>query len=224
MICPKCGAAVAEGSLYCNHCGRKAVSRNVHPKAKNVLMSVLLITYGFAILTCFIVNLAVSGLLSWFYIVLCGVVLLFCATVLPLLLPKGRLLVSGLATSGMVYLLLYACSALVNGDWLLSFAYPVATFGLLAAWLIVFICRIRTNWFIKSALIALIAMVLTISVNSFTDYVFSGIPFDINIFFNNTWTSRNIGNKATAWCLIFYACAALVVGSMKAIAKRTKQD
>ena len=224
MNCTKCGAAVAEGSMYCNHCGRKAISRDVHPKAKIILVSVLLITYGFAVLTCFIVNLGVSGLLSWFYIVLCGVALLFCATVLPLLLPKGRLPISGLATSGMVYLLLYACSALVNGDWLLSFAYPVATFGLLAAWLIVFICMIRTNWFIKSTLIALIVMVLAITINSFTDYVFSGIPFDINIFFNNTWTSSNIGNKATAWCLILYSCTALGIGIVKEIAKRTKQN
>ena len=50
------------------------------------------ITYGIALITCFICNLAIDGTLSWFWIVVTALMLAFAFTNLPKLLQKYKLI------------------------------------------------------------------------------------------------------------------------------------
>lgn len=67
------------------------------------------ISYGIALLTCFICNLAISHRLDWFWIVLCSLMLSFCFTSLPMLIRKERVLICLMAGSVCLLLLLLSC-------------------------------------------------------------------------------------------------------------------
>ena len=75
------------------------------------------ISYGIAILTCFICNLAVNKTLSWFWIVLSALLLSFSFTNLPRLLKKNRLLLLPLASYFSLVLLLGVCCIYSGGNW-----------------------------------------------------------------------------------------------------------
>lgn len=84
--------------------------------------------YGIAIVTCFIVNLAVSHKLSWFFIVLTGIMAAFSLTSLPVLVKKFK----GVVTLGAFFLslnlLLIVCCLYTGGDWFFT-AFVSLLFG-----------------------------------------------------------------------------------------------
>lgn len=85
---------------------------------KKVYSVAFYIIYGLSLLTCFVVNLAVTHKLSWFFIVFAAELTAFSLTSLPLLLKKkyrGILTCSAFLAS--VILLLAVCCVYVRGDW-----------------------------------------------------------------------------------------------------------
>lgn len=141
------------------------------------------IGYGIAILTCFIVNLAVSKTLSWFWIVLSALLLAFTFTNLPLILKKHKLILLPLSSYLALVLLLGVCCIYTGGNW---FWIPTLStlLGLIMIFAPIYIAnydffgKIRKyNDFISVAI----------------DFVFLGILLVvINIFtlvngYNNTW-------------------------------------
>ena len=75
------------------------------------------ISYAITILTCFICNLAVSGTLSWFWIVLSALLLAFSFTNLPSLIKKHKLVLLPLSMFLSLCLLLGVCCIYTNGNW-----------------------------------------------------------------------------------------------------------
>ena len=68
------------------------------------------IAYGITLLTCFICDLAISGKLTWFWIVFCALLLGFTFTNLPKFIKKLKLLILPLSMYIALCLLLVACS------------------------------------------------------------------------------------------------------------------
>lgn len=103
-------------------------------KLKKVLFWILNICYVIAILTCFIVNLAIEGTLSWFFIVLCGCLCgyTFCPTV-SWISKKFKLEVFIASSFISLFLLLLTISIYVSDYW-----FMIPTMGILLGYFIVF--------------------------------------------------------------------------------------
>ena len=91
-------------------------------------------SYLVAILVCFIVNLAVSHTLSWFFIVLTSIICAytFCPTITCMFTKNKRLVFIG-STFISLFLLFLTCSVYTNNYW-----FMIATMGLLLGYFIVF--------------------------------------------------------------------------------------
>ncbi len=91
------------------------------------------ISYGIALLTCFICNLAISHTLSWFWIVASALLLAFSFTNLPVLIKKHRLILLLLFMYLSLELLLGVCCIYTGGNWFL-----IPSLAVLLAIIIVF--------------------------------------------------------------------------------------
>ncbi len=78
------------------------------------------ISYGIALVTCFVCDLAIYHTLDWFWIVLASLMLAFSFTSLPLLVKKERLPICLGGATGSLFLLLLACWAYTGGTWVLG--------------------------------------------------------------------------------------------------------
>ena len=85
----------------------------------NTYKYTLLIAYGLALLTCFIVNLAVSHTLSWFFIVLFSIAVAFSLTLVPVLVTKHKGLITLGSFTLSLFLLLLVCNIYTGGNWFL---------------------------------------------------------------------------------------------------------
>jgi transcriptional regulator with XRE-family HTH domain len=102
---------------------------------RGAVLWTFLIGYATALLTCFIVNLAVDHTLSWFFIVLAAVVTAFCLTTLPLLLTERRAWATLAAfTLALVGLIAVCWAQTGGGDWLVVTVVALL-FGLLVVFL-----------------------------------------------------------------------------------------
>ena len=77
------------------------------------------ISYGIAILACFIVNLAVNKTLSWFFIVLSALLLSASFLNFPKLIKKYRLITITLMQLVCLFLLVGVCCIYTKGNWFL---------------------------------------------------------------------------------------------------------
>lgn len=104
------------------------------------------ISYGITILTCFICNLAITGTLTWFWIVISALLLSFTFTNLPKLIKKHKLLFLPLAMFSALCILLAVCCIYTNGNW-----FWIASFSILLGLIIIFspIYISKYNIFIK---------------------------------------------------------------------------
>ena len=91
-------------------------------------------SYLVAILTCFIVNVAISHTLSWFFIVLTSIMCAytFCPTITWMFTKNKRLVFIG-STFISLFLLFLTCSVYTNNYW-----FMIATTGVLLGYFIVF--------------------------------------------------------------------------------------
>ena len=121
------------------------------------------ISYGIALITCFICNLAVSHTLSWFFVVLAA---LICAyTFVPTVtcfFESKKLLAFTVSTYLSICLLLFACAVYTNGlSWFLT-----ACIGILMGYVLLFVPILlsKTNYsrykFIISFTVTLVLTVL----------------------------------------------------------------
>ncbi len=83
----------------------------------NTTFSILWISSALAILTSFIVNLATTGNLTWFFIVLSSVALFDCITILPMFIKKHKFFISASATYLAFVLLMLTLVLFTSGDW-----------------------------------------------------------------------------------------------------------
>jgi len=93
-----------------------------------------IISYGLALLTCFICNLAIDKKLSWFWIVFSAILLSASFTTFPKFIKKYKLLLVSLCQLLCLILLLGVCCVWTNGTW-----FWLATFPCFVAFGIVFL-------------------------------------------------------------------------------------
>ena len=91
------------------------------------------ISYGIAVVTCFICDLAIFHTLDWFWIVLTSLMLAFSFTSLPLLVKKDRLALCLGGATVSLFLLLLACWAYTGGVWVLG-GLAITAVSLLLPW------------------------------------------------------------------------------------------
>lgn len=103
----------------------------------------ILTNYGYliGILTCLICNLVIDHKLSWFFIVLLGIMISFSITTLPLYLNKNkyRFCKISLIVTMLVYLLLFTINYVNNGNWLFE-SFLIASFVFGCIWIIILMC------------------------------------------------------------------------------------
>lgn len=102
---------------------------------------ILNISYLVGILVCLICNLVLDHKLSWFFIVLIGVLISFTITSIPFTLKKNRykILKITIIITILVYLLLFITNHVTHGNWLFE-GYLIASFVFLFLWIDVLIC------------------------------------------------------------------------------------
>lgn len=103
-------------------------------KIKNIIFYSTTISYLIAIVTCFVVNLAVSHTLSWFWLVLTSCLTSF--TFIPTctkFFSRGKFSIFIVSTFISLFILYITCSIYVNNYW-----YLVATFGTLLGYFTIF--------------------------------------------------------------------------------------
>lgn len=213
MLCKKCNAELMENSSFCHICGKSIKDAKVRNRsALNIYTVVMLMLYGIAALTCFICNLAVNRTLSWFFIVLVSLMISFSITNLPWILKEHRSIISAAAATLLIYLLLFVCCIYAEGDWLLSFAYPIATFTLIFAWLIFVIIKyIRINWGYKMALISLFSGIFVITCNPIINYLLGEYSFmDSFVYYGGA--VNYLANEIIFFCLIAGSIISAIIG------------
>jgi len=84
---------------------------------KQALIQVFSIAMAITIVPTFAVNLATSGTLDWFFIVLGGVLLFGTLTLVPLLIEKNRGLWTLVSSTASLLLLLYVINSYVGDYW-----------------------------------------------------------------------------------------------------------
>ncbi|HIV43583.1 MAG TPA: helix-turn-helix domain-containing protein [Candidatus Faecalibacterium avium] len=124
LVCGICRAlSISEHEFFTACDDVAALREQKDAKAYNDLLRnwrmFFTICYITAIAICFICNLAIFHTLSWFWIVLTALMLTWCCTNIPLnrrIQHKGQAF--GIAASGCLMLLLFACWGFVGGTWI----------------------------------------------------------------------------------------------------------
>lgn len=112
-----------------------------YKRMKKWLFNMLNIGYILAIFPCLICNLILDKKLSWFWIVLVGILISFSITTLPRHLKNNKykvLKVTSVVTV-LIYLLLFVITYVNLGNWLLE-SYIIATVTLIFLWIDILIC------------------------------------------------------------------------------------
>lgn len=108
---------------------------------KKWLFNIINLGYLIGIISCFIYNLVIDHKLSWFLIVLIGVLISFSITSLPSCLKNNKYKFCKIFAiiTILVYILLFIINYVNNGNWLLS-SYLIASFVFIFLWISILIC------------------------------------------------------------------------------------
>ena len=108
---------------------------------KKWLFNIINLGYLIGIISCFICNLVIDHKLSWFLIVLIGVLISFSITSLPSCLKNNKYKFCKIFAiiTILVYILLFIINYVNNGNWLLG-SYLIASFVFIFLWISILIC------------------------------------------------------------------------------------
>ena len=133
-----------------------------------------LISYGVALLTCFICNLAVNKTLSWFWIVFSALLLSFTFTNLPKFIKKYKLLFIPLSMYSALCILFAVCCIYTGGNWFFIPAISVLL-GLVMIFVPIYIAKYeifskirKYNDFISVGISFIVLLVLLVVINIYT--------------------------------------------------------
>lgn len=135
-ICKSLNISEHELLIANNDYNQQKINRDAktYSNIKRIILWIFNLSYITAIVTCFICNLAISGTLSWFFLVVTGCLLGFTLTSLPIMLKKHKCLIT-LGTSYVsLFLLLMTCCLYTDGDWFFITFIPI-TFGVVVIFL-----------------------------------------------------------------------------------------
>lgn len=150
---------------------------------KKWLFNIINLGYLIGMITCFICNLVIDHKLSWFFIVLLGVLISFSITSLPFYLKKNKYIfckISAIVTI-LVYTLLFVINYVNNGNWLLS-GYLIASFVFIFWWSCILICTFtKIALYYKISISLFILSLVTVFTNQFCANVLDIPNNDSNI-------------------------------------------
>ena len=133
-----------------------------------------LISYGVALLTCFICNLAVNKTLSWFWIVFSALLLSFTFTNLPKFIKRYKLLFVPLSMYSALCILFAVCCIYTGGNWFFIPAISVLL-GLVMIFVPIYIAKYeifskirKYNDFISVGISFIVLLVLLVVINIYT--------------------------------------------------------
>lgn len=172
----------------------------------NIYKYTLLISYGAAIITCFICNLAIDHTLSWFFVVLASVANAFSVTLLPLYLRKNKAATVLLAFTVTLLLLLLTCNIFSGGTWVII-VVPCIITGLSLMFLPFGLKAVVENTKLadKKTLVYIIVNTVLIILMLYVIFVYLGTP---NIFFE-------IALPITLFSLAFIWATVLIIRYLK---------
>lgn len=192
--------------------------KNYHTAFK-VYQVAMCIAYGAALLTCFIVELAVSHTLSWFFIVAASVLTGFTITHLPFLLKRHRLAITLGALMTSVFLLLWVIWRYTGGAWLLA-AFGITALSFLWLWLSAFVlCRKGWPWTVRGGVLCLLYAILLAGMNPLCGWLFGyPVPFWWEFISPmQNWSADTISNKIVFWVLLAAGAGLLAAAALKAV-------
>lgn len=150
---------------------------------KRWLFNIINIGYLIGVITCFICNLVIDQKLSWFFIVLVGILISFSITSLPFCLKNNKYKVLKIifVVTLLTYLLLFTINFVYFGNWLLE-SFLIASFVFLFIWIDVLICTFTkiSNYYKISFSLLLLAF-LTLYTNPVCERVLNITNNDSNI-------------------------------------------
>ena len=181
MYCIKCGVKLADTEKRCPLCSTivfhpdfESISdRPLYPSNKlptnnsgsNVLNVVVIILFLIPLLVCFVADLSLDGRLEWFGYVAGALAISYIALALPLWFEKPNPVIFVPCNFAAVGLYLLYINFVTNGDWFLSFAFPItAGLGLISCAVITLLHYLRRGklYIIGGAFLALGVFMLLI--------------------------------------------------------------
>ena len=119
-------------------------------KRKSALAgSIIAMIFAIPILVCLIVNLATGAGLTWFFIVLAGILVAASLIIVPLMVPENKMFMTMGAFAASVIILLAIISVYTHGSWFLV-AAPATLFGLTVLFAPFIVCRRPVNAYVKN--------------------------------------------------------------------------
>ena len=181
MYCIKCGVKLAATEKRCPLCSTivfhpdfESISdRPLYPSTKlptnnsgsNVLNVVVIILFLIPLIVCFVADLSLDGRLEWFGYVAGALAISYIALALPLWFEKPNPVIFVPCNFAAVGLYLLYINFVTNGDWFLSFAFPItAGLGLISCAVITLLHYLRRGklYIIGGAFLALGVFMLLI--------------------------------------------------------------
>ena len=181
MYCIKCGVKLADTEKRCPLCSTivfhpdfESISdRPLYPSNKlptnnsgsNVLNVVVIILFLIPLIVCFVADLSLDGQLEWFGYVAGALAISYIALALPLWFEKPNPVIFVPCNFAAVGLYLLYINFVTNGDWFLSFAFPItAGLGLISCAVITLLHYLRRGklYIIGGAFLALGVFMLLI--------------------------------------------------------------
>lgn len=135
---------------------------------KKWLFYIINISYLIGGITCFICNLIMDHKLSWFFIVVVGLLISFSITSLPYYIKnnKYKILKITFVVTFLTYLLLFVINFVSLGNWLLE-SFLIASFVFLFLWIAMLICTFtKISSYYKISISLLLLAFLTVYTNS----------------------------------------------------------
>ena len=112
--------------------------------------SIIALIFAIPILVCLIVNLATGKGLTWFFIVLAGILVAASLIIVPLMVPENKMLTTIASFTGSVLLLLGVICIYTRGNWFLV-AASSTLFGLTMLFAPFIACRRPVNAYLKNS-------------------------------------------------------------------------
>ncbi len=178
---------ISEHEFFCA-CDDEALTREKieiqkYRTIKKWIFNIINLGYLIGIVTCFLCNLVIDHKLSWFLIVLLGILISFSITSLPLYLKKNkyRFCKISLIVTILVYMLLFTINYVNNTNWLLD-SFLIASFVFVFLWIIILVCTLtKINLYYKISFSLFNLAFITIFTNQFCAKVLDISNNDSNI-------------------------------------------
>ncbi|MDE5539470.1 MAG: helix-turn-helix domain-containing protein, partial [Bacilli bacterium] len=184
-LCKELNISEHEFFTACDDEAMNEEKREIHKYRvlKKWMFNIVNFGYLIAIIACFICNIVIDHKLSWFLIVLVGILISFTITSLPFYLKNNKYKVFKITSivTVLVYLLLFIINYVTLGSWLLD-SYLIASFVFIFLWIDVLICtftKIAVSY--KVAISLILLSFVTAFTNSFCARVLDLPNNDSNI-------------------------------------------